>query len=58
MKAGINMPEPVIVSAVRTAIAKQGGALAAIPYYEFGAEVMKEAIKRVQLNMEVIDDVS
>ncbi len=51
------MAEPVIVSAVRTAIAKQGGALAAVPYYEFGAEVMKEAVKRAQLNKEEIDDV-
>ena len=51
------MEEPVIVSAVRTPIAKQGGALAAVPYYEYGAEVMKEAVKRAQLNTEEIDDV-
>ncbi|WP_153731761.1 thiolase family protein [Sporosarcina obsidiansis] len=51
------MDNPVIVSAVRTAIAKQGGALSSIPYYEYGAEVLKEAIKRVQLDPEDIDDV-
>ncbi|MER2090926.1 MAG: thiolase family protein [Sporosarcina sp.] len=51
------MAEPVIVSAVRTAIAKQGGALATIPYYEYGAEVMKEAVKRARVKKEEVDDV-
>ncbi|MEW9502061.1 thiolase family protein [Jeotgalibacillus marinus] len=51
------MAQPVIVSAVRTAIAKKGGALAAVPYYEYGAEVMKEAVKRAHLKKEEIDDV-
>ncbi|WP_179392597.1 thiolase family protein [Sporosarcina sp. JAI121] len=51
------MAEPVIVSAVRTAIAKQGGALAAVPYYEYGAQVMKEAVKRARVKKEEIDDV-
>ena len=51
------MTEPVIVSAVRTAIAKQGGALAEVPYYEYGAQVMIEAVKRARLNKEEIDDV-
>jgi acetyl-CoA C-acetyltransferase len=57
MKEGVMMSKPVIVSAVRTAIARQGGALASLPYYEYGAEVMKEAIKRANLNKDEIDDV-
>jgi acetyl-CoA C-acetyltransferase len=49
--------DAVIVSAVRTAIARQGGALAQIPAHVFGAEVIKEAINRVNLDPEIIDDV-
>jgi len=49
--------EAVIVSAVRTAIAKQGGALASVPAHVFGAEVIKEAVKRANVNPEMIDDV-
>ncbi len=41
--------EAVIVSAVRTAIGKQGGALASVPAHVFGAEVMKEALKRANV---------
>ena len=49
--------DAVIVSAVRTAIGKQGGALASIPAHLYGGEVIKEAIKRVNLDPELIDDV-
>jgi acetyl-CoA C-acetyltransferase len=49
--------DAVIVSAVRTPIAKQGGALAGIPAHIYGAEVVKEAVKRVNLNPNLIDDV-
>ena len=49
--------DAVIVSAVRTAIARQGGALAQTPAHVFGAEVIKEAINRVNLDPEMIDDV-
>lgn len=49
--------DAVIVSAVRTAIGKQGGALASIPAHIYGAEVIKEAVNRVNLNPELIDDV-
>lgn len=49
--------DAVIVSAVRTPIARQGGALASVPAHVFGAEVMKEAIKRAKVNPEAIDDV-
>ncbi|MFE4813753.1 thiolase family protein [Peribacillus simplex] len=49
--------DAVIVSAVRTAIGKQGGALASVPAHAFGAEVMKEAIKRANVEPLMIDDV-
>ncbi|MBM7649051.1 acetyl-CoA C-acetyltransferase [Bacillus ectoiniformans] len=49
--------DAVIVSAVRTAIGKQGGSLASVPAHVFGAEVIKEAIKRAKVNPEQIDDV-
>lgn len=49
--------DAVIVSAVRTAIGKQGGAFASLPAHLYGGEVIKEAIKRVNLNPEMIDDV-
>ncbi|WHZ05366.1 thiolase family protein [Neobacillus sp. YX16] len=49
--------DAVIVSAVRTAIGRQGGALAAIPAHVLGAEVIKEAIKRANIDPEMIDDV-
>ncbi|WP_285766986.1 thiolase family protein [Peribacillus sp. SI8-4] len=49
--------DAVIVSAVRTAIGKQGGALASVPAHKFGAEVVKEAIKRAKVNPELINDV-
>ena len=51
------MREAVIVSAVRTAIGRQGGALASIPAHVFGAEVMKEALKRANVTAEMVDDV-
>jgi acetyl-CoA C-acetyltransferase len=49
--------DAVIVSAVRTAIGRQGGALAAIPVHVLGAEVIKEAVKRANIDPEMIDDV-
>jgi acetyl-CoA C-acetyltransferase len=49
--------DAVIVSAVRTAIGRQGGALASVPAHIFGAEVIKEAIRRANINPEMIDDV-
>lgn len=49
--------DPVIVSAVRTPIARAGGALASVPAHIYGAEVMKEAIKRAKVEPEMIDDV-
>ncbi|QXJ36759.1 Acetyl-CoA acetyltransferase [Parageobacillus caldoxylosilyticus] len=49
--------DAVIVSAVRTAIARQGGALATVPAHIFGAEVIKEAMRRANIVPEMVDDV-
>lgn len=49
--------EAVIVSAVRTAIGRQGGTLASVPAHVFGAEVIKEALKRANVKAEHVDDV-
>lgn len=49
--------DAVIVSAVRTAIARQGGALATVPAHVFGAEVIKEALGRVNVSVEQVEDV-
>jgi acetyl-CoA C-acetyltransferase len=49
--------DAVIVSAVRTAIGRQGGALAAIPAHVLGAEVIKEAVRRANIVPGMIDDV-
>ncbi|WP_431803921.1 thiolase family protein [Halobacillus andaensis] len=49
--------EAVIVSAVRTAIGKQGGTLASIPAHVLGAEVIKESVVRAEVEPEQVDDV-
>ena len=49
--------DAVIVSAVRTAIGRQGGALASVPAHILGAEAIKEAVKRANINPKIIDDV-
>lgn len=49
--------DAVIVSAVRTAIGRQGGALASVPAHVFGAEVINEAIRRANVQPEMIEDV-
>lgn len=51
------MREAVIVSAVRTAIGRQGGALASIPAHVFGAAVIKEALCRAKVTADMVDDV-
>src|SRR5699024_4302551 len=48
--------DPVIVSAVRTAIGKQGGTLATVPGHVFGAEVIKEAVKGADIAPGMLDD--
>lgn len=49
--------DAVIVSAVRTAIGRQGGALAGVPAHVLGAGAIKEAVKRANINPEIVDDV-
>lgn len=49
--------DAVIVSAVRTPIGRQGGALASLKAHEFGAVVIKEALKRAGVDANQIDDV-
>lgn len=49
--------EAVIVSAVRTAIGRGGATLGRIPPQYYGAEVLKEVIKRIDLDPNEIDDV-
>lgn len=49
--------DAVIVSAVRTAIGRQGGALASVPAHVLGAEAIKEAVKRANINPKIVDDV-
>ncbi|MFC7062149.1 thiolase family protein [Halobacillus seohaensis] len=49
--------DAVIVSAVRTAIGRQGGTLATIPAHVLGAEVIKESVKRAQISPDLIEDV-
>lgn len=51
------MREAVIVSAVRTPIAKRGGTLAAIPPHMYGAKVISEAVKRAGIEGKDVDDV-
>ncbi len=51
------MVEAVIVSAVRTPIAKMKGALKDIHPSIYGGLVIKEALKRVQIEGEEVDDV-
>ena len=49
--------DAVIIAAVRTAIARNGGALAELPAHYLGAEVLKEVIKRAKIEPDMIDDV-
>lgn len=51
------MQEVVIVSAVRTAIGKIGGTLKNVQPEDLATIVMKEAIKRAQIDQESIDEV-
>jgi acetyl-CoA C-acetyltransferase len=51
------MKEVVIVSGCRTAIGKHGGAFRTIPAQDLAAAVFKEAVKRADIDPNVIDDV-
>jgi len=47
----------VIVSAVRTPFGRYGGSLKDIDYYDLGAIPMREVLKRVNLNPDMVDEV-
>jgi len=49
--------EVVIVSTVRTPFGRYGGSLRDIDYYDLGAIPMKEVLKRVNLEPEIVDEV-
>lgn len=51
------MEDVVIVSAVRTAVGKFGGSLAAVPAAEMGALVIREAIARARLEPAQVSEV-
>jgi acetyl-CoA C-acetyltransferase len=51
------MKEAVIVSSVRTAVGKFGGALNGIPAVELGALVIREAVKRAGIEEKMVDEV-
>ncbi|MDA8345455.1 MAG: thiolase family protein [Thermaerobacter sp.] len=51
------MADAVIVSSVRTAIARAPGALQHVPAEMFGAAVMREAIRRAQVEPREVEDV-
>jgi acetyl-CoA C-acetyltransferase len=53
----MDLNDIVIVSACRTAMGKFGGTLKNIPSYDLGATVIKEALKRVSISGDQVDDV-
>lgn len=53
----MNSAEPVIVSAVRTAIGKFNGALSEVPAPRLGGLVIREAIERAGITPEEVDEV-
>lgn len=53
----MHMRQAVIVSAVRTAIGTFGGTLSTVPAHELGAIVIKEALKRADIEAGQVDEV-
>jgi len=51
------MNKAVIVSATRTAVGKFGGSLKDIPAYDLGAIVIREAVKRADIDPASVDEV-
>ncbi len=51
------MPQPVIVSACRTAIGKFGRGLVGVPAPRLGAAVVKESMKRAGISSEEVEEV-
>ncbi|GMA63766.1 hypothetical protein GCM10025859_42060 [Alicyclobacillus fastidiosus] len=49
--------DPVIIAAVRTPIARMGGALASVPPHYYAATVIAESISRANVQPDMIDDV-
>ena len=56
-QGGLRHREVVIAGAVRTAIGKFGGTLAAVPAVELGATVIREAMRRASLASTDVDEV-
>jgi acetyl-CoA C-acetyltransferase len=56
-KVGTMSKEAVIVSAVRTAIGSFQGSLAGIPATKLGSIVIREALKRAQVDADAVDEV-
>ena len=53
----MELNEVVAISAVRTAMGKFGGTLKDIPAFDLGAVVVREAVKRTNIEINQIDDV-
>jgi len=53
----MNLNDIVIISACRTAMGKFGGSLRDVPSYDLGAITIREALKRVNLQGDQIDEV-
>ena len=51
------MKKAVIVSATRTAVGKFGGSLKDIPAYDLGALVIRDAVKRADIDPALVDEV-
>ena len=51
------MPSAVIIAAARTAVGKFGGSIAGIPASELGAVVIREVVRRANLNPGLVDEV-
>jgi acetyl-CoA C-acetyltransferase len=51
------MENVVIVSGVRTPIGRYGGALRDIPVYRLASQALNEAVKRAQIDPQMVDDV-
>ncbi|MDR0258594.1 MAG: acetyl-CoA C-acyltransferase, partial [Comamonas sp.] len=51
------MEDIVIISAVRTAVAKFGGSLAKVPATDLGATVIQEALARAKVGADQVDEV-
>ncbi|RKY89944.1 acetyl-CoA C-acyltransferase [candidate division KSB1 bacterium] len=53
----MDLNDIVVLSAVRTPMGKFGGSIRDIPAYDLGAIVIKEALRRANINGELVDEV-